>query len=142
MGKKSIIADLRKKIEQKEKELGDSLKVSYNAGCSLQLDRYNTVDITTVRNKYTLAVLAGKVIGLKETFEKGAKALGLSDAKFKISGFTADEWLEDIKSRAELLDFIEKKQQIDIWKAKLDSLLTEDEWREMEIDKLREELED
>jgi len=142
MGKKSIIADLRKKIEEKEKALGTGITVGYNAACSLLLDKYTPIDISTIKSKTRLAVIAGKLLRLKEDYEAGIKALELKPVSYKINGFTVDQWLEDIKARVKILSFVEEKAKIDAWKAKLDTLLTEEEWRELEIDKLRKELED
>ena len=140
MGKKTIIADLRKKIEEKEKELGDTFEAKYNAGCSLLLDKYTPYDIPTIRKKDTLIGLAGKLLRLKTDITKGAEFLG-EEIKPAINGFTIDEWLEDIKTRMGVITFIEKKKQIEAWKIKLNALLTEEEWREIEIKKLQAELE-
>jgi len=137
--KNSIIASLRAKIEEKEQALGAASSAGYHAACSVIIDKYNPVDIRTVTSKHALVSLAGKLIAAKEAYAAGAELLKTS-ATLTIHGFTVDQWLEDIQTRFTQLTEMEMRAKIEVWKTKLNTLLTEDEWRELEIEKLEKEL--
>ena len=139
MEKSTIIADLRKKIEEKEKELGTSMSAGYHSAGPIILDKYTPVDIPTVKSKSRLVFIAGELLKRKDVIKKGAKFLDITP-DYTLNGFTLNEWLEDVKTRMEVLTFLENTAKTAEWKARLESLLTEEEWRELEIAKLMDEL--
>jgi hypothetical protein len=139
MEESTIIADLKKKIEEKEKELGTSMSSGYHSASPIILDKYTQVDIPMVKSKNRLVYIAGELLKRKGIIKEGAEFLDITP-DYTLDGFTLNEWLEDVKTRMEALTFLENTAKITEWKARLDSLLTEEEWRELEITKLMDEL--
>jgi hypothetical protein len=115
------------------------MSAGYHSAGPIILDKYTPIDIPTVKSKDRLVYIAGELLKRKDVIKKGAEFLDITP-DYTLKGFTLDEWLEDVKTRMEVLTFLENTAKVAEWKARLESLLTEEEWREMEIAKLMDEL--
>lgn len=122
------ILDLKRKIDGKEKILNNSLKFSPVTNCSLQLSGKH----------YNLHSL-GKDDLISLLVELNMYRLSLEDLginSFLISGFEVSEWIEDVKSKLAIDLLKEEKAALKNMKAKLESLLSDDRKKALEIEKI------
>ena len=122
------ILDLKRKIDGKEKILSNSLKFSPVTNCSLQLSgkHYNLhslgkSDLTSLLVELNMYRLSMKDLEIKS---------------FLISGFEISEWIEDIKSKLAIDSLKEEKTALKNMKAKLESLLSDDRKKSLEIERI------
>ena len=115
----SKVLDLKSKIESLETNL---VKPKFNpkTNCNIVLDeiRYNLHTLS----KENLILLLVKL----NTYTLSAKDLNISISDVKISGFSIEDWMDDIKSKISIVEFNEKEKLLTSKKKELDKLLSED----------------
>lgn len=79
----------------------------------------------------TVEQLKLKAIELYNT-ERGALALGFED--MSINGFKICDWLSDIRNKIDQLELAQKKKDLKLMEAKLDTMLSEEKKIELELD--------
>ena len=143
MTKKPLtIEALKAKIAEKQNALESVDNLKYNANSPLRLNQYVILDIPVVRNKRDLVNAAGMLVNMKNQHRLGEKALKVKErTMFVISGFTAEEWIEDLGTRLLVLDYMEQVEQIKVWNKTLDALMSETEKRAAGLEALAAELE-
>ncbi len=101
--------------------------------CSLDLygTRYNLHTL----NKETLVTLMVRL----NAYKLSAEDLDLSN-EFKISGFSTEDWLADLKAKFLLIGKKEEEDRLKKLEDKLHKLLSEDKKVELEIDDLTKEV--
>ena len=126
------IMQLREKIDEKRKLLGKSKRFAPITNCALTL--HGTLYNLNVIKENTLIALLVELACYTE------KALELG-YEYKVSGFLADEWLEDIQMRLANLNHRQETQKLQIMEKRLEQLLSEDKRTELELDSISELLE-
>ena len=119
---------LRKQIEAKKEKLGKSKRFSPITNCHIEIEgkRYNLhslnkvelVRLQVILNMYRLSVVD----------------LGLES--FETSGYELSDWMEDIKSRLEILSRAEEEKSLKRMEKKLSDLLSERKKVELELDEM------
>jgi hypothetical protein len=123
------IMELKKQIEIKKEKLKKSEKFSPVTNCSLEFEgkRHNIHAL----QKPQIVELLVKL----NTYNLSAKDLGLVN-EFKIGGFSADEWITDLRAK---LDFASRKEEeikLKAMESKLHQLLSNDKKVELEIEEI------
>jgi hypothetical protein len=117
------ILDLKKKIEEKKKELGNG-RFSPITNCNLE----------TKDKRYNLHALNEK--DLKELFIElhiKNKAVLELELDYKLSGYIIEDWIIDIKSRLAILNRVDEEKKLKIMESKLDKLLSNEKKVELEL---------
>ena len=122
------ILELKKQIENKRQILKKQ-NVSYSpiTNCLLVLDKvtYNlhVENLELMLIKVNMMVIA-------------AKDAGLNPSEFIISGFSLNDWLEDIKGLLSVQRYKKENNKLNELEKQLTNLLTEDKKVELEIENL------
>lgn len=122
------IMDLKFKIEKKREKL-DEHKNRFNpiTNCLLYLDKVT----------YNLNVDSSELLLIKlNMMAMSAKDLKIDTSKLIISGYSLDNWIEDVKSNLEVQRYKKEKKDLDKLEKELTSLLSDDKQTELEIDRL------
>jgi len=122
------ILDLKKQIEDKKKELSTGTKFSPTTNCSLQLYGIDRVNIHTMSTNTILLA-----IGIIKSRADGLKAI-FPDKELIIDGFSADDWIGDLKQKYITLNVIEERQKLSKLEEKLKVLLSSEKQVELALD--------
>ena len=126
------ILELKKQIQLKKEELTKQ-NSRFNAvtNCSIELNE-NRININTLQRDGLMDTLIKlNIIRLSVT------DLGLEN-EYKISGYLVSEWMQDIKSRLEILSRKDEERKLKIMEDKLVKLLSEEKKTELEIEEIAE----
>lgn len=127
MNNDNKIIELKKQIKEKRDKLSSIRKFSPNTNCILELDgARNNIQVL---NKDQLVLLACKLISYKNS----SKELGY---ELKIGGFLVNEWIEDIKSKLDLLTIKAEEKKLKDMEDKLTALLSNEKRTELEIEEI------
>ena len=129
------ILDLKKKIEEKEKQLEESKKrFAPITNCLLQLDgkTHNLHALGKEEVDYLLVKVHSMVMA--------AKDLEIEPEALKVSGYSLIEWEADIKARKNSNSVTEQTAALKKMKAKLHELLSSDKKVELAIDDIEKSL--
>ena len=122
------IMQLKQQIEKKRNELTEhNSRFVPITNCLLVLDKVT----------YNLHVESSEMMLIKlNMIAMSAKDLGIDTSKLIISGYSLDNWIEDVKSNLEVQRYKKEKSNLNALEKKLDALLSEDKQTELEIDRL------
>lgn len=127
------VTEMLKQIQVKKQDLEKSevvLKQSWKTNCSINLNNVN-YNIQTLKEDSVIQLMSDL---LKEQFFK-QKALELleRDDMIKVSNFTMEDWIFDLKKRLTTISLKKQKEQLEKMEEKLNSLVSPEKKREMEI---------
>ncbi len=126
---------LRLKEEvKKQKEVIKKIKPFVPVtNCSLDLygTRYNLHTL----NKETIITLLVRL----NSYKMSAEELGLEE-EFKISGYSTNDWITDLKAKHLLIGKKEEEEKLNKLETKLHNLLSQDKKIELEIDDISKEI--
>lgn len=128
-----MILELKKQVESKKKLLKSSERFSPKTNCNLTLhnERYNL----NVVDKPTLLLLLAQLQGLNTSVKQV-----LPDETLEISGFSVDLWIDDIKSKYNVLNRKLENERLNVLEQKLHALLSTDKKVELEIADLKSQI--
>lgn len=122
------IMELKSKIEKKREEL-DKHRSRFNpiTNCILILDKVT----------YNLHVDSSELLLIKlNMMAMSARDLNIDTSKIIISGYSLDNWIEDVKANLEAQEYKKEKKNLSFLEKELTSLLSNDKQVELEIDRL------
>ena len=117
---------LKKQIEEKKSELNKVGRFAPITNCSIELDgiRYN---INTLI-KEQLTTLLVKL----NMYRMSSHDLNIS-CNFKISGYSVSEWMTDIQSKIEVLNYKDEDNKLKQLEVKLTRMLSDEKKTELEL---------
>lgn len=119
------ILALKKQIDQKRDEIGGNARFAPSTNCILQMDGQT----------YNLHVNCDEMLLVKlNALAMSANDLGLSLRNLIISGFSLEDWIEDVKGILNTKLLKAEQAKLNKLEKQLDSLLSSDKRTELEID--------
>ena len=125
------ILALREQIETKRKELGKQPRFTPITTCLLEVNgtRINLHTIFSVKEINALLVYVNMYV-------ISAKDLNIDPTEIILSGFGIQDWIEDLRSKANAIVWLEKNAQLLALQRQLDKLLSNDKKTELEINEI------
>ena len=123
------ILTLKKQIEEKKNVLGKQPKFLPVTTCVVTYNnsKINIHTLTSIKDIETMMIYFNMYI-------MSAKDLQIDYNNICFDGFSVLDWIEDLKSKKRMLEYNEKKQQLNTLEKKLDKLLSDEKKTELEID--------
>jgi len=120
---------LKRRIEEKKKEIGQPRRFSPITSCSIEMDgaRYNLHSA----DRSSLIFLLCKLHNL----DTAADELGYSE-QCMICGFPTSNWISDIKDRLGIMDQKSELEKLKAMESQLNKLLSDDKKTELEINSI------
>lgn len=148
MGKKNIDIDeaviglLQKVAEKKAQIKASSQKPNWltNVTFGYNPETPERINIMTVTNQQKLVDIYSFLLSKEERYEQSCAELGLGDDKLLYMGYSFDDWKADLKTRAGQLLLEKRKQELDVLDKRVNSLVTAEQRREMELEALQREM--
>lgn len=137
-----LVMQLFNKLQAKKKEIQSAEKPRWKTSCTIGYNPdvvTDRVNIMTVTDVDKLVRLYGFLDREEETFLQAAEKLKVK-VVFKWMGFTKAEWQHDIATRINQLAIGVKRTDLATLEKKLDSLISFEQRREMELAEIAKEL--
>lgn len=133
----SVVSELLAKVKT-EKVLVEALKStvskSWITTCTIGFDGSpSKINIQTAQES-TLIEILSKLYILADAHTAVLSILNMPSREFTYQGYTFSDWTADVKKRISLLELKTKEANLALIEAKLDTLVSPDKRREMELD--------
>lgn len=136
----TLVEKQREEVKLAEKES----KSSWKTNCSFISASGVPVNIQ-VADEGNLISLCGYLIQSNRSFNEACSALTSDDlsttALFTTNGYNYDDWMDDFKKRFSILKLSEKKAKLAKLETRLNSIVSEDTRRKMELELIMKDLE-
>lgn len=142
------VMELLMRVQKKKEAIKVAKKTPrWKTNCSIAFDSFHVIDfgrdtahkrinIQVEKNPRVLMELYGNLIHLTERLELAAKELDLpSDLTYM--AYPICDWVEDITTRAAQLSIDGKQKEVDALDKRVNSLISPDQRREMELQALQ-----
>jgi hypothetical protein len=141
--KKEEIKKLIKLVAQKKEEIKKAEKHSFITNCSFSFspEGGNSINLHLVRDVDTFLHIAAFLIEREKNFAEAAAKLGVENVpKFKWGGYLASDWMLDLKAKLDKIQISEKKQKLEVLEQRLNSIISPELRRELELEAIKAEL--
>jgi hypothetical protein len=138
------IQDMFELVLKQKKEIQTIEKYSYITNCSFSFDpdganKRHNLQVVPID---TLVDILGFLIQKRDAFLEAKKMLALDNKyQFEYMGFSFEDWYNDIQSRISKITITEKRKKLQTIEEKLNSLLSPEKKRELELIELEKMLE-
>ncbi|MEE8577423.1 MAG: hypothetical protein V3T31_09225 [candidate division Zixibacteria bacterium] len=126
-------------VQKRRKKVGSLKKPQWLTSCSLQLPGHDRLNIQVCPDLSLLAYVCGTLNRMAADIKSAAKEL---DVKIepKWQNYPIEDWVKDIKLRVRATQIKTEQEKLSAMEAKLETLVSPDQRRAMELEKLEAEL--
>lgn len=137
------VLKLMANVEERRKRVGALKKPSWKTSCSLGLPGHDRINLHVCKDLSLLVYAYGILRSMRVDFVAAAREMDLAiDLDTKWQSYSIDEWMSDIKQRCRIIQIKAEQKKLTDMETKLKGLVSEDQRREMALDKLEKELEE
>jgi len=122
-----MVKELTKALEEKKQKLtAEKLSSDYTTNCSFSYNKDGTrINLHTVGFIEQIVEMAAFLIEKKSAFAQANLELG-TNCEFKWMGFTYENWISDLKTRAAALNHTIKKRELSDLENRLKGLMSDE----------------
>ena len=136
------VLELFNKVKEKQKKIATNERISWFTNCSFGFNPQVINDRTNLQvcdDVNQLISFYAFILSKEECYATATEELGLK--KFdKWLGYSFSDWKKDIKTRVNQLQLGNERKELKALETRLDSLITVDQRREMELAAIEKEL--
>lgn len=115
-------------------------KVNYKTNCTLRHEETTKqINIQTLGSEESIVNCLAEILSKKMAHDKACEELGIN-LTFKINGFHYCDWVMDLKQRLSQLQFGKEYQKLTGYKERIEGLVSEEQRRGIEFEKLMKEI--
>lgn len=136
------VLELFSKVKEKQKKIAKNERPSWKTNCSFGKNQDSVSDRINLQVITDLDRLIDAHVFLKQKLDywlKSCETLGVK-SPLKWLGYSFQDWEDDIKYRVSQLQLNKEKKELEVLEARLNSLITVDQRREMELAEIEKEL--
>lgn len=133
------VLDMMAKVKAKRAEIRDLAKPQWKTTCSLQLPGWDRLNIQVETDINRLALAFGTLRLIGDGLKIAAKEL---DCKIDLrwNNYGIEDWLSDIQQQVKRVGLNEEKKKLAAMETKLNTLMSPEQRRQMELEDLEKEL--
>lgn len=139
-----IVLELLQKVEDKKKQIGNAERPSWITNCSFGYNQESNsrINIQVVRDLEVLVDIHAFLTAKRDSFQASLLTLKLKEIEvpFKYMGFSYNHWVSDIETRISQLKIKAKKDELANLEARVNALVSPEQRRAIELDKLVKEI--
>ncbi len=135
--------DLINEVKRQKAEIAKADRPQYRTNCFFPYveGAAQTINILVESNIRNLICIASFLMDKESSYKEAAKALGVeSPPDFTWSGFSASDWVEDLKTRIVKTQIAVKRKKLEALEARLNSIISPEMRAELELAAITEEL--
>jgi len=128
-------------VQKKKAEIAKAEKPSWQTNCSFgyMKDSSQRWNIQTLTNKEDLIEILAFLIDRASAYQLACETLK-TESEFKWMGYSLDEWKSDIQTRLNKIEISKKKQELETFEKRLDTLVSPEMRAELELAAIEKEL--
>lgn len=137
-----LVQGLIDEVQDLKNQIAKAERPKWETHCSFSYNRDGSgarINLQVEKNIEVLAEVLGFLIGRKKDLEEGCKKLGIK-SKFNWMNYSFEQWEEDITSRISKITIDDRKALLAKMEEKLDTLVSPEMKRELELKALQEEI--
>jgi hypothetical protein len=130
------------KLNAKKKEISQAEKPVWNTTCTIGYNPESVgdrVNLQTVTNLAKLVEMYSFLTNKERDWAESAKELGV-EVPFSWMGYSKEQWQSDIKTRVNQIELSKKRKEFATMETKLNSLISDDKRKELELAELEKQL--
>lgn len=135
--------DLINDVKQRKLEISKLEKPNWKTNCSftyIEGKMNDAINLHTVSKVQTLVEFAGYLLQKQEAYQKAANLLAVDAPEFQWSGFAVNDWLEDFKTKINIIQLASKKKKLEELETRLNLIISPELKAQMELDAIAAEL--
>jgi hypothetical protein len=136
--------DLIKDVENRKKEIASLKRPNYKTNCTfcwIENDIKTFLNLHVVNDVEVLISIVAHLMSVEDYYLKAAKAIGVSKPQLKKwQGFLISDWIEDVKTRINVVSLSEKKRKLELLENRLDKIISPELKAKMELAAIQDEL--
>lgn len=136
--------ELIAQVKAKTMLIAKAEKPAYKTNCSFSYIEGNRGSVTNIHVESDLKKLICIVAFLQErqsSYQNAAKLLGVEKApEFTWDGYTADEWIADLKTRIAKIQISSEKRKLEVLEERLNKIISPAKRAELELEAIENEL--
>jgi hypothetical protein len=128
-------------VQKKKSDIAKAERPSWETTCTFHKDPGSSAsqNIQTITKLDELVSIMAFLMEKEFFFESANKELG-TKVKFNWQGYTIDQWRSDIKTRINKVEITKKKKELEDLESRLNTIISPEVRRKMEIDAIAAEL--
>lgn len=131
--KDKLIDELIEIARQKKAEIEKTEKPTWKTNCLFGTEASSVkTNIRTVSSAGELVKIASQIISREKDHAEANKLLGTSE-EFEYSGFSKQDWIDDLKTRVDQINLSQKKKDLELIEKKLDGMISKERREELEL---------
>ncbi len=136
-----LVEQLLEKVEAKKKEIKKIERPQWKTSCTFGKDIHSpqVINIQVVNHVDVLVDLTAWVLSYRNNWEQACSSLEVI-CPCKVRGYSCEEWLDDFKTRVDQIQITKKKDELKKLEERLNSLVSPEKRREMELAAIAKEL--
>jgi len=135
-----VTLNLLKEIERRKAEIAQLERPSYRTNLSFSYTEGGPpINLNTVSDQKTLVTIAAFIITSSEAFDRAAASLDVK-VDYSWQGFSAQDWLTDIKTRINKSQINALKKKLEQLEARAQAVISPELRRKLELDAIKAEL--
>lgn len=131
---------LIEQIKLQKQEIAKAERPNWATNCSFSAPNMGTTNLHVETDIRHLVSIAAFLVESEKNYYETAKLLGVEAPSFVWQGFTAKEWLEDIKTRINKVQIASKKKKLESLEARLNAIISPELRAKMELEAIEAEL--
>lgn len=137
------VLSLFNKVKDKKRKIKRTERVNWETSCSFSYDPetgiHDRINLHVCSSLAVLTDIYAFLLSKQEKYTTAASELGVKTPTQWL-GYSIEKWKTDLKARVSQLQLAQERQELTVLENRLDSLITVDQRRAMELDAIEEEL--
>lgn len=139
------ILDLINEVRKQKEEIAKIEKPNWITNCSFRWVEGNpkpdlAINLHVESDVRALIHAAAAILSREASYAKATEALGIEAPPFLWDGFSAKDWLNDIKLRIAKIQIATKKKKLEALESRLNAIVSPELRAQMEIEAIEKEL--
>lgn len=136
------ILALTEKVEKEEAAIANIKKpIAYSTNCFFSYtETKDGVNIQVESNVGNLIKMASFLRDKQKSYNETTELFGVDAPEFKWSGYSVNDWLEDIKNRINKIQLIDREKKLKSLKTRLANIMSADLKTQKELEAIENEL--
>ena len=127
---------LLEEVKAKKERISSLAKIAYETKLTFTMPDGKQINMNTVQDVNKLIYYFSVIKNQIDLMESSAKFLGVEKFDNKFEGFTLEEWATDFKSKIDLINLKQMKEDLRRKEEKLNNLISDDKRKELEFENI------
>lgn len=137
------ILELIQEVNKQKAAIAKAEKPIWKTNCSFSYTegvRNNAINIQVCADKNALVKIAAFLLSQVRCYQQAQESLGINDTQFTWDGYTIEEWMNDLESRAKKIQVSDQKSKLEKLESRLNNIVSPEARRKLELEAIKREM--